>query len=197
MGTGRAIAHRRLSLRRKEISEPATRVRMAAAPLFSRYSAVVVNKWICDTTKNSPMASFERCVVLLADDEPTVLRIVSHSLIRHGYEVIAAPDAATALRVCREREGPIHLAVLDIMMPGMNGPELFQCLQEDRPKIEVLFMSGYSGDALAKQAPTIKDAPFIAKPFLPRQLVHRVNEILGNEDICILLEDEVEAAAGA
>jgi CheY-like chemotaxis protein len=143
----------------------------------------------------SGMPSFERCVVLVADDEPSVLRLVSHALTRHGYVVVSAADGPSALGACREREGPIHLALLDIIMPGMTGPQLFQCLQTLHPKIEVLFMSGYRAEQIAEVAPGITDrAHFIAKLFLPADLVRRVNAILGNTDICSLLDDEVEAS---
>ena len=141
------------------------------------------------------MSSFERCVVLIADDEPTVLRTVSYALTRHGYVVIPASDGPSALKACQEREGPIHLALLDVMMPGMTGPELFECLLEIHPRISVLFMSGYKAEQIAEMAPGLKEAQFIAKPFLPRDLVHKVNVILGNSDVCTLLGDEVEAHA--
>ena len=139
------------------------------------------------------MSSFERCVVLIADDEPTVLRIVSHALTRHGYVVIEATDGPAALRACQATQGPIHLALLDVMMPGMTGPELFVCLQELHPKIAVLFMSGYKTEQISHMAAGIPDAQFIGKPFFPKELVRRVNEILGNTDVCLLLDDEVEA----
>jgi DNA-binding response OmpR family regulator len=137
---------------------------------------------------DSGMSSFERCVVLVADDEPTVLRTVTYALKRHGYEVIAVGDGPMALRACRDRQGPIHLALLDIMMPGMTGPELFACLLNLHPKIAVLFMSGYQQEHVLPS--TIKDAHFIAKPFYPRDLVERVNTILGNSEVCVLLDDE-------
>src|ERR1700691_2445903 len=127
------------------------------------------------------MSSFERCVVLVADDDPAVLGMVAYALRRHGYEVIPATDGPTALRACRQREGPVHLALLDIMMPGMTGPELSECLLELHPQIAVLFMSGYSQERALP--PAIKDAHFIAKPFYPRDLVQRVNIILGNSEV--------------
>jgi two-component system, cell cycle sensor histidine kinase and response regulator CckA len=133
---------------------------------------------------------FERCVVLVADDEPGILRLASHALTRHGYIVIPASDGLSALRACQERDGPIHLALLDIMMPGMSGPELFECLKEIRPNVAVLFMSGYMPDAIAEIQRDTKTVDFIAKPFLPRDLVQRVNEILGNSEVCTLLDDE-------
>jgi two-component system cell cycle sensor histidine kinase/response regulator CckA len=141
------------------------------------------------------MPAFERCVVLVADDEPSVLRLVTHVLTRHGYTVLAAADGRNALEACLRREGPIHLAVLDVMMPGMTGPELAVCLTAHHPKIEVLFMSGYRTDQIADLSPGIKGAHFIAKPFLPRDIVQRVNEILGNSDVCIPLDDEAGITA--
>jgi len=143
------------------------------------------------------MASFERCVVLVVDDEPMVSRSVNIALMRHGYIVIEAPDGPTALQKCEEREGPIHLALLDIMMPGMTGPELYRCLQDLHPKIEVLFMSGYQPEQITQFAPAIGNAHFIPKPFRPSALVQRVNDILGNSEVCVLLDDEAETAAPA
>ena len=141
------------------------------------------------------MPTFERCVVLVADDEPSVLRIVTHVLTRHGYEVIPATDGRNALDACQERNGPIHLAVLDVMMPGMTGPELADCLKAHDPKIEVLFMSGFRSDQTKDLSPGIEDAHFLAKPFLPRDLVRSVNVILGNSDDCLFLDDtEVKIA---
>ena len=136
--------------------------------------------------------SFERCVVLVADDEPMVLQLASRALERHGYDVIAAADGASALRSCKGREGPIHLALLDVIMPGLTGPELFVCLRELHPSIEVLFMSGYRPEQI--NLGKVAGAKFIAKPFLPRELVRRVNEILGNTEVCVLLDEEAETA---
>jgi DNA-binding response OmpR family regulator len=136
--------------------------------------------------------TFERCVVLIADDEPAILQITSRALSRHGYDVITAPDGLSALRAGEERDGPIHLALLDIMMPGLKGTEVSAHLRAIHPKIEVLFMSGYRSEQIDTGA--LMDAHFIAKPFLPRTLVQRVNQILGNTDVCTLIEDETEIA---
>ena len=137
------------------------------------------------------MAAFERCVVLVADDEPTVLQMASRSLVRHGYEVISAPNGLAACRAAETHDGPIHLALLDVVMPDLAGPEVYQRVKAVRPKIEVLYMSGYQPGQLAGLA----SAPFLPKPFLPRTLVQRVNEILGNEEVCVLLQDEVGTAS--
>jgi len=141
------------------------------------------------------MHSFERCVVLVADDEPGIVQIVSFALRRHGYEVITASDGLSALRAGQERAGPIHLALLDVMMPGMTGPAVFARLQEIHPESTALFMSGYSPRQLEGLPLDTRKVQFIPKPFLPRALVQRVNEILGNDDVCALLDDEQVAMA--
>ena len=138
------------------------------------------------------MPSFERCVVLIADDEPAILRLASTALSRHGYDVLSAADGASALRVCEQRDGPIHLALLDIMMPYLTGPELYSCLKRFHPQIEVLFMSGYRPEQI--DAAIVTSTNFIAKPLRPIALVERVNEILGNADVCVLLDDDAEPA---
>jgi hypothetical protein len=71
----------------------------------------------------------------------------------------------------------------------MTGPELAERLKEHHPKIDVLFMSGYRTDQFADIAP----AHFIVKRFLPRDLLNRVNSMLGNTEVCILLNDDVHA----
>lgn len=135
------------------------------------------------------MSSFERCVVLVADDEPAVLRLASHTLTRHGYIVIEAADGPSALRVCQKRDGPVHLALLDVLMPGMTGPELFERLRLSYPQLEALFMSGYRPEQIMRMEPSIDNARFIAKPFYPRDLVQRINDILGNVEVCVLSDE--------
>ena len=158
------------------------------------YSAFIFFAAVTEVLLFAGMSFFERCVVLVADDDPVILRIVTLALTRHGYVVIPAEDGPAALRKCEERDGPIHLALLDVTMPGMSGPQLFQCLQEFHPKIAVLFMSGWSRELITELAPDLKEVHFMAKPFLPRDLVQKINEILGNSEVCKLLEDETIAA---
>jgi DNA-binding response OmpR family regulator len=136
------------------------------------------------------MAAFERCVVLIADDEPMILQLASRALSRHGYEVIPAKDGLSAQQAAETRGGPIQLALLDVVMPWLDGPDVYQRLKHSRPDLKVLFMSGYDRGRLRG----VSSEPFLQKPFVPRTLVERVNAILGNEDICVLLEDEVETA---
>ncbi len=139
------------------------------------------------------MPSSEGCVVLVADDEPLILRLVTALLTRHGYTVISAEDGRAALDACLRREGPIHLAVLDVMMPGMTGPELAECLRKHHPGIDVLFMSAFRADLIADIAPGVRKENFIAKPFLPGDLVMRVNSMLDNTKACNLQDGQTHA----
>lgn len=134
------------------------------------------------------MPAFERCVVLVVDDEPAVLRIVSLALTYHGYVVLSAPDGPSALRICLEREGPIDLALLDVVMPGVSGPKLSECLLQNRPTIEVLFMSGNPEGH--DSAAFIERSHFIRKPFGIGELAQRVNTILGNGEVREITNDE-------
>jgi DNA-binding response OmpR family regulator len=131
--------------------------------------------------------------VLVADDEPLILRLVTALLTRHGYIVIPAEDGRSALDACLRTEGPIHLALLDVMMPGMTGPELAECLKEHHPRIDVLFMSAFRADLIAEIAPGVRKENFIAKPFLPGDLVMRVNSMLGKTEVCNLQADQTRA----
>jgi DNA-binding response OmpR family regulator len=128
-------------------------------------------------------SSGDRSVVLVVDDDPTLLRLLTAVLTQHGYTAIAAPDGATALRLSRERNSPIHLAILDVIMPRMYGPEVFERLQERHPKMGVLFMSGYRLESLSPIFVESANRRFIGKPFDTKDLLHRVNAILGEPDI--------------
>ena len=141
------------------------------------------------------MSPFERCVVLVTDDEPLVLKLVAGALTRYGYVVLPANSADEALQISREHAGPVHLALLDVMMPGMKGPELYELLRHTYPEISALFMSGFSAERVAEHLPAWTKVHFISKPFHPRDLVRLVNRILNNEDACEV-PDEAEIAAG-
>jgi DNA-binding response OmpR family regulator len=127
------------------------------------------------------MVSPDRSVVLVADDDPIILELITFALRRSGYIAIAAPDGPTALRLCQDSVGPIHLAVLDVTMPGMSGPELFECLQQSYPKVQVVFISGYRPEDIPPLSMGT-ELHFMAKPFFPKDLVLRVNAILGNSE---------------
>jgi DNA-binding NtrC family response regulator len=114
-------------------------------------------------------------VVLLAEDEATIRSLVMISLQQEHFNVFPASDADEALRVAGNHE-KIDLLLTDVQMEGMNGIELAERLQVERPGLPVLVMSGYP-DSLALA--TEKGYPALAKPFTPTMLTERVREVLG------------------
>jgi two-component system, cell cycle sensor histidine kinase and response regulator CckA len=95
-----------------------------------------------------------------------------------GYLVLEAGSGEEALRICAGQDGPIHLLFTDVMMPGMSGPEVVQRLARIRPAMRVLYMSGYSDDALIRRGAIEQGAAFLQKPFTPEALAHKVRAVL-------------------
>jgi CheY-like chemotaxis protein len=116
--------------------------------------------------------------VLLVEDENAVRNLAAHVLRANGYTVLEASTAEDAECVCLEFKGPIALLVTDVVMPGMNGPALAQRLHSSRPLMKVLYISGYTENALEIQNELGRMTGFLQKPFSPSVLVHRVRELL-------------------
>jgi two-component system, cell cycle sensor histidine kinase and response regulator CckA len=117
-------------------------------------------------------------IVLLAEDEEGVRRLTRQALERQGYRVLAASSADDALRMARGEGGRIDLVVTDVVMPGKSGAELVDRLTVDRPGIRVLYMSGYTDDAILRHGVLEADVNFIQKPFAPDELTRKVREVL-------------------
>ena len=117
----------------------------------------------------------DETVVLLAEDEATIRSLVTISLEQQHIRVVPACDADEALQLARKHER-IDLLLTDVQMAGsINGVELAECLQAERPGLPVLVMSGFP-DSLALAAE--KGYPALAKPFTPATLTERVREVL-------------------
>lgn len=95
-----------------------------------------------------------------------------------GYQVLDASHGAEALRVSSEFDGPIHLLLTDVVMPQMNGRELAQTLAPLRPDVRVLFMSGYTDDAVVRHGVLSAEVSFVQKPFAAVNLARKVREVL-------------------
>jgi hypothetical protein len=114
--------------------------------------------------------------VLVVEDQEEVRRYAAAALKAYGYQVIPAADAGEALLVC-ERER-IDLVLTDVVMPDLSGGELANRLGKRWPAIKVLFMSGYTDDAIVRHGVLEKEAEFIQKPFSPEELAIKVREVL-------------------
>ncbi len=116
--------------------------------------------------------------VLLVEDEPDVQELAEDVLKTWGYTVLKAGDPAEALGLAGRHDGPIHLLMTDLIMPGMDGRELADRLLVDRPAMKLLFMSGYTDAAIIHHEGLDAGASFLQKPFTPDALVRRVREVL-------------------
>jgi PAS domain S-box-containing protein len=120
--------------------------------------------------------------ILLAEDSEMVRDLALTVLRRQGYRVLVAPDGAQALQVAEDHNGPIHLLITDVVMPGMSGRVLADRLLALRPDTKVLFMSGYTEDTIAHHGVLTPRAALMEKPFSPPALARRVRDILDGED---------------
>jgi PAS domain S-box-containing protein len=120
--------------------------------------------------------------VLVVEDEPVIRRLVASILERTGYTVLEAGDGVEALQVASGHAGPIDLLLTDVVMPRMGGKELADRLAAQRPRMKVLFMSGYPDDALGADGVLPEHVSFLAKPFMPNAVAHKVRELLDGRE---------------
>jgi DNA-binding response OmpR family regulator len=117
--------------------------------------------------------------ILLVDDDPGIQRLAAQVLRTEGYNVLVASDTPEAIKVSDEYPLSIDLLLTDIMLPSGNGISLASALLARRPDVHVLYMSGFTADAIqAVQHEAGPNGGFLEKPFLPRTLVDRVRTIV-------------------
>jgi PAS domain S-box-containing protein len=119
--------------------------------------------------------------ILIVEDDGAVRALMRQILGRAGYTVLEARDGDEALTVARVQQSRIDLVVTDIVMPGLGGRALATRLTADRPRLRVLYTSGYATDGMRRDDDGIC-LPFLAKPFLPLELVRKVRETLDAGD---------------
>lgn len=119
--------------------------------------------------------------VLIVEDDEAVRNLSKKILKQSGYNVLEAQDGEEALMVSRAYEGPLHLLLTDVVMPKMSGRELADRLQALRPEIKILFMSGYTDNAIIRHGTLESDVNFMQKPFTPELLSQRIRRILDQE----------------
>ena len=116
--------------------------------------------------------------VLLVEDEGQ-LRVLARDIMRGaGYQVLDAPNAAEAIKLSQRHAGPIHLLVTDVVMPHIGGRELARRLAAERPRMRVLYMSGYTDDAIVQHGTVDPSIAFLPKPLTPDTLLGKVRETL-------------------
>lgn len=116
--------------------------------------------------------------ILLVEDEDIVRALTRQVLQYSGYTVLEATSAARALQISAAHSGPIHLLATDVVMPGTGGRQLAEQLRASRPDLRVLFLSGYTDNALTGPGARAADVHFLSKPFTTATLARKVRDVL-------------------
>jgi CheY-like chemotaxis protein len=141
-----------------------------------------------------PPAETPRAVetILLVEDEAEVRAIAREALTMTGYTVLDAPTAREALQIAEKEAGAIHLLVTDVVMPGLNGREVTAGLKMSHPEARVLYMSGYTDDAIVHRGVLDPGTVLLAKPFTPDGLARKVREVLDAPAVPPHVPDEMD-----
>ena len=126
--------------------------------------------------EESPVRGSE--TILVVEDEPSILKMVTMMLEMEGYTVLPAGSPGEAIRLAREHSGDIELLVSDVVMPEMNGRDLARNIISLYPKVRRLFMSGYTADVIAHQGVLNEGVNFLQKPFSKKELTTAIRRAL-------------------
>jgi PAS domain S-box-containing protein len=116
--------------------------------------------------------------ILVVEDNPMVLNMVKEILENAGHRVITADEPSKALEIVKSIKETINLLVSDVVMPQMNGPELYDRITELQPELKVLFMSGYAGVVSAHKGHLREESNFISKPFSMEAFLRKVSDAM-------------------
>ena len=130
-----------------------------------------------------PVAELPQCLpasvetILLVEDDQMVRTLARIILEISGYNVLEAASGSEAMEVCKDLQGPVHLLLTDVVMPGMSGPQLSNEVMKTWPDIGLLYMSGYADDVIDRHD-LQTNAHLLQKPFSPDTLALKVRETL-------------------
>jgi len=117
--------------------------------------------------------------VLLVEDEESVRQLVRETLQSNGYRVVEAENGEAGLAAAAKHVGKIDMVITDVVMPGMGGRELVKRIAVTRPETKVLYLSGYTEDAIVNEGTIEGGTAFLQKPFTLQNLSRKVREVLG------------------
>ena len=121
--------------------------------------------------------------ILLAEDASALRAAARQILERYGYTVLEVPNSTEALTLADSRPGPIHLLLTDVVMPGMSGRELAERFTLKRPDVKILYMSGYTDDAVVRHGVLRPGTAYLQKPFTPETLGRKIREVLDSAPV--------------
>ncbi|MEK6768504.1 MAG: MASE1 domain-containing protein [Gemmatimonadota bacterium] len=146
--------------------------------VFRLYLPAVLDAVEDAPRRSGPTAAHGTETILLVEDNPSVRSVARRILTRFGYTVLEAADGEAALGHCRAFGGRIDLLVSDLVMPGMSGRRVAEEVSLVRPEVKLLFMSGYTDDAIVRHGVGNVGIPFLQKPFTVEELAGKVREVL-------------------
>jgi CheY-like chemotaxis protein len=121
--------------------------------------------------------------ILIVEDQAAIRLLAEDVLLENGHKVLSAPNGRVALLLAAKYEQEIDLLITDVVMPEMNGPEAAKHLTDLRPRMKVLYLSGYTDHALLHQCVIEQGTSFLQKPFLPEALLAKVDELLRSDSL--------------
>jgi PAS domain S-box-containing protein len=143
-----------------------------------------------------PASSRGTETVLVVEDVAAVRAVTRRMLERYGYSVLEAADGEAAIRLAAKFGGHIHLLITDVVMPNLGGRDLAEMFAQTYPNTKVLFMSGYTDDAIVRHGILQEDIAYLQKPFTPESLARKVRAVLdaniGDRPGTVLLIDDHE-----
>ncbi|MBM3774083.1 MAG: response regulator [Acidobacteria bacterium] len=181
-----------ISLKRNVTPNTSHTIGMAASDYRNIFADLPAAAWIVDSRTGKLLEANRAAAelfgyarpgtetVLLVEDDEAVRRLVRDTLERSGYRVRDAPTAEAALAISSGRPSAIDLMITDVVLPGMNGRELAGNLLAARPGLRVLYMSGYTEDAVLRAGILEERMSYLPKPFTPRALETKVRELMHN-----------------
>lgn len=142
---------------------------------------------VCRTTSDSAFGTkivpHGKETILIVEDEGEVRAVTRLALQALGYTVLEAVNGDQAIRVCERHGAPIHLLVTDVVMPGMGGQQVAERVAACKPGMRVLFVSGYTDDAVVRHGVLTSEVAFLQKPFTHASLGRKVREVLDQEPV--------------
>ena len=172
--------------------------RLGKGSTFNIYLPLATQSAVEETAPSAAPVLGGEETVLVVEDQEEVLTLAARILSDYGYRVLTAADADAAMALCDREQGRIDLLLTDVIMPKVGGWELARRMEQRQPGIKVLFMSGYTGDAVEHHRMPGVATHLLQKPFSPDGLAAKVREVLGNPRPCgrILVTDDEAAVRG-
>ena len=121
--------------------------------------------------------------ILVVEDELMVRRLICEALATYGYDVIEAADGQEALELMALVDRPVQLLLTDLIMPGINGRQLYEQLAQTYPTLKVLYISGYTDDVIGQHGVLENDVNFLHKPFSIYRLAQEIRSVLN--ELCV------------